>query len=695
MGVQYNSRIVTDSLALALDAANPKNYNLTAVEVLVVAGGGGGGTGGGGGGAGGLIYNSNFAVTPGSALTVTVGGGGSGASGWGSAGGFGGNSVFGSLTAIGGGAGLHRAGATNSGTGGSGGGDAGGSGYTLSNATAGQGFSGGNSPENGTTDEEPGGGGGGAGGPGENASTPTASDNATVRATAAGAGGPGLGFDISGTFTYYAGGGGGSNRNGVGKPGGIGGGGTGGSSPTAGTPNTGGGGGGTGYSGYGGGTDTGGAGGSGIVIVRYPGPQRAIGGTVTFSGGYTIHTFTTVGSTTFTPLSATNNSAILGLADFSGNNNFGTTANSPVYSSSFGGSVAFGSNNIITVPMSGLRPTSSITQEVWVYITNNTTQVFIGAQYGTSSDNSYALWLNDTNQLAGGIRNSSGFNVQYYNTTITTNTWYHFVHTYDGSNQRLYLNGSQVHSWATSGSITYDANNTLLAVGNDWNGSGYNTGASLGTQGRLSTVKIYNRALTAAEIQQNYNALKGRYEKGTINNPFSSPMEARAYSSGEYYFQSGSMSSPQLLEFQNNYYESRAWVCVFRSPYRSTATTNKIDLNIPMAGLLVQRDTLDLRAAVYWSSPITYNTVGGAGNNTADSGYSPRRVILGNSGGHGIYATNQFQCNWGSATGAIGAGWDGSTCGSFPNDLVWGTGRSDTATYDNRSGTWSHWITWG
>jgi hypothetical protein len=214
--------------------------------------------------------------------------------------------------------------------------------------------------------------------------------------------------------------------------------------------------------------------------------------------------------------------------------------------------------------------------------------------------------------------------------------------------------------------------------------------------GNISQVSIYNRALTAAEVRQNYNAVRARYEKGGIGNPFSSPTEARilGYTSGDYYFKSGSMSSPQLLEFQRDYYENRGWVCVFRSPYRSTATTNRIDLNIPMGGLLVQRDALDLRAAVYWSTPITYNTVGGAGNNTADSGYSPRRVILGGSGGHGIFATNQTQCNWGSATGAIGAGWDGSTCGSFPNDLVWGTGRSDTATYENRSGIWSHWITW-
>jgi hypothetical protein len=192
------------------------------------------------------------------------------------------------------------------------------------------------------------------------------------------------------------------------------------------------------------------------------------------------------------------------------------------------------------------------------------------------------------------------------------------------------------------------------------------------------------------------NQSKINSNNGTISNPFASPEEAQkfGYPAGNYYFKSGSMGSAELLEFAPNYYEGKPFCCVFRSPYRSTATTNKIGLNIPMGGLLVQRDTLDLRAAVYWSAPITYNSVGGSGNNTADSGHTPRRVILGFAGGHGIFATNQNQCNWGNATGAIGAGWDGSTCGSFPNDLVWGTGRSDTATYENRSGIWSHWITW-
>lgn len=182
----------------------------------------------------------------------------------------------------------------------------------------------------------------------------------------------------------------------------------------------------------------------------------------------------------------------------------------------------------------------------------------------------------------------------------------------------------------------------------------------------------------------------------SAGNPLSSPQQAKnlGYANGSYYFKSGSMTSALLLEYQSNYYESKPWVCVFRSTFASAATTNRIDLSIPMGGLLVQRDALDIRGAVYWSTPITYNTTAGTtGNNTADSGYSPRRVILGSAGGHGIYNTSQQNCNWGDSGGSIGAGYDGS-CGSFPDALRWGTGNSGSPFYSNTSGTWSHWIYW-
>jgi hypothetical protein len=200
--------------------------------------------------------------------------------------------------------------------------------------------------------------------------------------------------------------------------------------------------------------------------------------------------------------------------DLSRNGNNGTLGAStaaPTFNNFNGGSFTWDSGDIVTVPMSGLRPTSSITQAAWVYITNNVGQVFIGSQYGTSTNNSYALWIDSANNWTAGVNISGTFNYQLHNATITLNTWYYFAHTYNGSNQILYINGTQVRSWATTGTIAYDTNNTLLAIGNDWNGGGYNTGASIGIQGRLSIIKIYNRALSAAEIRQNYNATKGRF----------------------------------------------------------------------------------------------------------------------------------------------------------------------------------------
>jgi hypothetical protein len=67
--------------------------------------------------------------------------------------------------------------------------------------------------------------------------------------------------------------------------------------PTSGSTNTGGGGGG-GAAYYSLMTD-GASGGSGVVIIRYAGTvAKATGGTITITGGYVYHTFTTSGTFT-------------------------------------------------------------------------------------------------------------------------------------------------------------------------------------------------------------------------------------------------------------------------------------------------------------------------------------------------------------------------------------------------------------
>lgn len=252
-----------------------------AVDYLVVAGGGSGGWQiGGGGGAGGYLAGSSTVIGLNNYF-ITVGAGGAGSTGS-SGGANGSNSVFSSFTAIGGGKGGNNA--TDQASGGSGGGC--GEGQSPGSGTAGQGNAGGVAYDSSSFGS---GGGGGAGSSGGNGTS-----------SVGGNGGPGLNWQSLGT--YYAGGGAGGLYGGTGGTGGTGGGGNAGASAgasgSAGTANTGGGGGGGCFNPSGSVSGSGGAGGSGIVIIRYAGSQRGTGGTVTSSGGYTYHTFTTSGTFT-------------------------------------------------------------------------------------------------------------------------------------------------------------------------------------------------------------------------------------------------------------------------------------------------------------------------------------------------------------------------------------------------------------
>ena len=226
-------------------------------DYLVVAGGGGG-TYANAGGGGEVIESTSQTLSLNTSYAVTVGAGGAG----GNPGADGSNSVFATDTANSGKRPTSAYGAAGT----SGNGTLGGTGRNVGSPPF------------------LGGGGGGDGQVGANAS-----------GSAAGAGGNGTSSSITGTPVLYgAGGGGGAEGSGTRGLGGNTGGGNGTGvlgSPagSAGAANTGGGGGG----GDGGNTTLGHAGGSGVVIISYAGAQQFNGGTITSSGGNTIHTFTT------------------------------------------------------------------------------------------------------------------------------------------------------------------------------------------------------------------------------------------------------------------------------------------------------------------------------------------------------------------------------------------------------------------
>ena len=196
--------------------------------------------------------------------------------------------------------------------------------------------------------------------------------------------------------------------------------------------------------------------------------------------------------------------------DLSGRGNNGTLTNGPTYSSTNGGSVVFDAvDDYVTVPHnSNINLVDTVSLEAWVKYTTTTNTVLIEK----SNDNThYQLQIFAGYQGSPGIAGQLVFMLQpdsnnWVVSGIITNNgnWHHVVGTYDrgATTAKIYVNGilRNTNSSILTGPTT-NAQPVLM---------GSRSGVS-GFGGSISGVKIYNRALSAAEIQQNFTALRGRY----------------------------------------------------------------------------------------------------------------------------------------------------------------------------------------
>ncbi len=92
-----------------------------------------------------------------------------------------------------------------------------------------------------------------------------------------------------------------------------------------------------------------------------------------------------------------------------------------------------------------------------------------------------------------------GTNTGTSNTTLTTNSWYLVTVTSDGVATKLFVNGYLDSQTSNSGFLTGNGNISI--------GAGYN--GTQGFDGKIDETRIYNRALTSAEVQQLYNWAPG------------------------------------------------------------------------------------------------------------------------------------------------------------------------------------------
>ena len=92
-------------------------------------------------------------------------------------------------------------------------------------------------------------------------------------------------------------------------------------------------------------------------------------------------------------------------------------------------------------------------------------------------------------------------------TSVSSNEWYNVVATWDGTFIRLFVNGNlETTSSNLSAVVWASSSNSTLDIGSY---SGASTTYAI--NGRVSNSRIYNKALSTQEVQQNFNALRGRF----------------------------------------------------------------------------------------------------------------------------------------------------------------------------------------
>jgi len=209
-------------------------------------------------------------------------------------------------------------------------------------------------------------------------------------------------------------------------------------------------------------------------------------------------------------LDAANNRSIVSGSttwfDLSRNGNTGSLINGPTYSSANGGVLSFdGSNDYVDFYAPNLGTTTTV--EVWCNISSTASKMIFG-------------WLRYTLFCSSGHIGFNTYNSDVYGISSTqvtalglVNNWAHYVFEMRSdvsyTNNKIYINGmpqtlGQQLATENSANRNFNSGFGRIAIAR-------HELVTYFMPMNCGSFKVYNRALTAAEIRQNYHATKGRY----------------------------------------------------------------------------------------------------------------------------------------------------------------------------------------
>jgi hypothetical protein len=186
----------------------------------------------------------------------------------------------------------------------------------------------------------------------------------------------------------------------------------------------------------------------------------------------------------------------------------GTLINGTSYS---GGTMVFdGVDNYVRIPYKASLNPDTITVSAWINRSQAVNYAhFIGLPVNNSTWGppymSYGVEYISTSDTISFVLGFTDNSFDYTNFTLSfgNNQWFNFTGTYDKTGVKIYINGVL--------SATRAETKTMYQSTADFYVGTINSSAQYPLNGKIANVQVYNRALSQAEITQNFNALRGRY----------------------------------------------------------------------------------------------------------------------------------------------------------------------------------------